>query len=159
MQPIIVRPATAQDLEALNRFQQAIVTAERSFDATIKDGPVSYYDIARMLASDKVRFVVATAGADLVGCGYARIDVAEHYLKHAAQAYLGLMYVKPRYRGQSVNRKIIEALKHWCRSAQVTEMRLEVYHDNIAAIRAYEKSGFRRLLIEMRLDLTDDDGR
>jgi hypothetical protein len=99
MQPIIVRPATAQDLEALNRFQQAIVTAERPFDATSKDGPVCYCDIARMLASDNVRFVVATAGADLVGCGFARIDVAKHYLKHAAQAYLGLMYVESRYRG------------------------------------------------------------
>lgn len=45
MQSIVVRRATAQDLETLDRFQQDIMVAERPFDPTIKDGALRYYDI------------------------------------------------------------------------------------------------------------------
>ena len=151
MQSITIRPATVEDLDSLNRFQQAIVSTERSFDCTIKEGPVHYYDIADMLSSESVHFVVAAAGDVLVGCGFARVDLAKAYLKHSRHGYLGMMYTDPDWRGQSVNRRIVDALKQWCASQRVTELRLEVYADNRAATRAYEKSGFRGLMIEMRL--------
>jgi len=156
MLPIVVRPATASDLETLYRFQQGILAAERPFDSTIKDGPVQYYDIPGLLASNQVMFVIAETGAEIVGCGFARIEVAKPYLKHSMHGYLGLMYVDPEYRGHSVNRKIIDALKGWCGSRGITELRLEVYHGNAAAIRAYEKAGFHRLMLEMHLGPGDD---
>lgn len=159
MQSIVVRRATAQDLETLNRFQQDIMVAERPFDPTIKDGALRYYDIPGLLASDDVMFVVAEAGDEPVGCGFARIEVAKPYLRHSAHGYLGLMYVDPAYRGQSINSKIIECLKLWCRSRGITELRLEVYRNNAAAVRAYEKAGFHQLILEMRLGLSDENAR
>ena len=153
MLDIVVRKATAEDLGTLNCFQQGVVDAERRFDSTIKEGPVQYYDIASMLMSDEVHFVVAEVGSGVVGCGYARIEAAKHYLKHALHAYLGLMYVDPAYRGQSVISTILDALKQWSRSRGVFEARLEVYRDNAVAIKAYEKAGFSQFVIEMRLDL------
>ena len=65
------------------------------------------------------------------------------------------MYVDPTHRGQSVNRKIIDALKTWCRTRQISELRLDVYSGNLAAIRAYQKAGFAEHLLEMRLGLSD----
>jgi ribosomal protein S18 acetylase RimI-like enzyme len=153
MLDVVVRKATAEDLGTLNRFQQGVVDAERRFDSTIKEDPVQYYDIARMLTSDETHFVVAEVGSGVVGCGYARIEAAKHYVKHARQAYLGLMYVDPAYRGQSVVLSIIDALKQWALARGVLEARLEVYRDNAAAIKAYEKAGFSQFAIEMRLDL------
>jgi ribosomal protein S18 acetylase RimI-like enzyme len=35
----------------------------------------------------------------------------------------------------------------------VTEFRLQVYSDNLPAVIAYEKIGFSKLLIEMRMEL------
>ena len=159
MQNIVVRQATAEDLATLNRFQQGIVDVERRFDATIKDGPVQYYDISRMLASEEIHFVVAEADGVLIGCGYARIEAAKHYLRHAQHAYLGLMYVDPAYRGQSVNSTIIDALKRWSLSKGILEARLEAYRENVAAIKAYEKAGFSQFVIEMRLALGDGGGK
>jgi ribosomal protein S18 acetylase RimI-like enzyme len=156
MANILVRQATEGDLETLLRFQQIIVATERPFDSTIKDGPVQYYDIAPMLLSEQIRFVVAETPDQVVGCGYARIEPAEHFLKHSRHAYLGLMYVEPAFRGQSVNLKIVDDLKHWCLARDVREMRLEVYHDNVPAIRAYEKAGFSKLVIEMRMELNSN---
>ena len=147
------------DLATLNRFQQGILDAERAFDPTIKDGAVQYYDIASMLTADDIHFVVAQAGTRVVGCGYARIEAAKHYLKHPVHAYLGLMYVDPQYRGRSVNLAIIDALKNWSLSRGVGEMRLEVYRDNIAAVKAYEKAGFGQWMIQMRWAQNDAGGQ
>jgi len=156
---IVVRKATLQDLATLNRFQQGIVDAERAFDPTIKDGAVQYYDIAPMLTADEIYFVVAEAGTRAVGCGYARIEAAKHYLKHSVHAYLGLMYVDPEYRGHAVNLAVIAALKDWAASRGIGEMRLEVYRENLAAIKAYEKAGFGPWSLEMRLDLNAGSSR
>lgn len=153
MKDIVVRKAALEDLATLNRFQQGIVDAERGFDSTIKDGAVQYYDIAGMLTSDEIHFVVAEVGTRVVGCGYARIEAAKHYLKHSVHAYLGLMYVDPEYRGHAVNLAVIAALKDWSVSRGVSEMRLEAYRDNVAAIKAYEKAGFVPWVIDMRLNL------
>jgi GNAT superfamily N-acetyltransferase len=152
---ISFRAATLKDADALREFEQGIVGAERAFDSTLKAGTIQYYDIEKMLLADHVRFIVAECDNELVGCGFARIDNARTYLVHSQQAYLGLMYVDPKYRGQSINRKIIERLKQWCRSKGVTELRLEVYSDNIVAVRVYEKAGFIKHIIEMRLRLDD----
>jgi GNAT superfamily N-acetyltransferase len=152
---VTVRQATPGDLGALLRFQQGVVEAERPFDPTLKDGSVHYYDIAALIASTDVHFLVAECGSDLVGCGFARIEAAEHYLKHPMHAYLGLMYVDPTHRGRAVNGKIVDALKTWCRVRQITELRLEVYSGNRTAIRAYQKQGFAEHMLEMRLGLTD----
>jgi RimJ/RimL family protein N-acetyltransferase len=149
------RTATIRDIDALRQFEQGIVSAERAFDPTLKAGQIQYYDIERMLLADNVRFVIAERGSALVGCGFARIDKAKTYLSHSQQAYLGLMYVDPKYRGQSINGGIVERLKAWCRAKGVTELRLEVYSDNLIAVGAYEKAGFSKHMIEMRIRLDD----
>ena len=147
------RTATVQDIDALRQFEQGIVSAERPLDPTLKAGLIQYYDIEEMLLSDNVKFIVAERGNSLVGCGFARIDKAKTYLSHSQQAYLGLMYVDPKHRGQSIVGGIVEHLKTWCRSKGVMELRLEVYSDNRAAVGAYEKSGFSKHMIEMRIRL------
>jgi GNAT superfamily N-acetyltransferase len=156
MHPITVRRATIGDLETLLRFEQGVVSAERPFDCTLEEGSIRYYNIRSMLDCEDVRFVVAESGAQIVGCGFARIEAAKPYLKHRFHAYLGLMYVEPDYRGRAVNVKVIDSLKEWCRSRNIGEIRLEVYQDNSAAIRAYEKSGFSKHMVEMRTHLSDE---
>ena len=147
------RPATTGDIGALRQFEQGIVSAERPYDPTLRPEGVQYYDIEAMLRADNVHFIVAECSGRLVGCGFARIENAKPYLSHARQAYLGLMYVDPEFRGQSINGAIVERLKQWCRDQGVTELRLDVYSGNSVALGAYEKAGFRRHMIEMRLQL------
>ncbi len=150
MEEITTRKATLEDLDILLDFEQSIIKAERPFDATLKDGHISYYDIAYMIDAPEVEVVVAESGGEIIGSGYARIEDAKIYLKHEKYAYLGFMYVKPEYRGMGVNKKVIDALEAWCLSQNITEIRLEVYNDNQPAVRAYEKTGFTKNLVEMR---------
>ena len=151
---ITIREARADDVETLLRFEQGIVTTERPFDPTLKPHPNFYYDIEQMIADPLVRLVVAEHNGQLIGSGYARIEKAKPYAKHEHHAYLGFMYLEPAYRGRNINQMIIENLKQWVLKKGITEMRLDVYNDNLAAIKAYEKAGFSRLMIHMRMGLS-----
>jgi ribosomal protein S18 acetylase RimI-like enzyme len=155
MTRITVRPATNADLDTLLRFEQGVISAERPFDPTLKPDPINYYDIRYMLSAPEIELVVAEQDGLLIGSGYARIEKSRHYLKHTHHAYLGFMYVVPEHRGKGVNQLIISSLKQWARSKNITELRLDVYNDNHSAIIAYEKAGFSKYLIEMRLGLDD----
>jgi RimJ/RimL family protein N-acetyltransferase len=151
---ITIRPATTADLPTLLHFEQGVISAERPMDPTIQDGPIHYYDLDKMLDSPHIHLVVAeTADHALIGSGYARIDPSRHYLKHTHHAYCGFMYIDPAHRGQGINQLIIDALKAWALSQGLTELRLDVYPTNDAAIRAYEKAGFTPYLNNMRMGI------
>lgn len=153
MDQITVRKASLQDLGTLFRFEQGVIIAERPFDATLKTGHIHYYELEEMIAATHIEIVVAELAGELIGSGYARIEKAKHYLQHEQHAYLGFMYVDPNHRGKGVNRKIIDALKGWAISQNVTELRLDVYANNASAIKAYEKAGFNSHMVEMRMGL------
>jgi GNAT superfamily N-acetyltransferase len=157
MKSIIIRKASLNDLETLLRFEQGVISAEGQFDPTLKTDHTHYYDIVEMITAPHIELLVAESGDGIIGCGYARIETSKHYLQHKQHAYLGFMYVEPAHRGKGINKVIIEALARWTISQGVTEMRLEVYYHNEAAIKAYEKTGFNRHMIEMRKGLPGND--
>ncbi|MEY8778889.1 N-acetyltransferase family protein [Allomuricauda sp. XS_ASV26] len=146
-----IRPATMHDLPLLLKFEQEIINAERPFDVTIRKGAVSYYDIEAMIQDPQACIVVAEIEKKVVASGYAIPKKARHYLDHEYYAYLGFMYTDQQYRGKGVNAMIVDELKKWSESAGFKEIRLTVYNDNLSAIKAYEKVGFKKHIIEMRL--------
>jgi GNAT superfamily N-acetyltransferase len=153
MDGIVVRSATFNDLDTLYRFEQGIITTERPWDPTLKDGHIHYYDLRAMITAPHIELAVAELDGKLIGSGYARLEDSKIYLKHQKHAYLGFMYVEPEHRGKGVNRRVIEHLKSWAKLQGMTELRLDVYNDNQAAIKAYQKFGFTKLLIEMRMGI------
>jgi len=153
MNEIHIRPATSADLPLLLEFEQGVIAAERPFDPTIRPHPTRYYDLRGMLTDPDVCLLVAEQQQQLVGSGYARIKEAKPFNRHSHYAYLGFMYVLPSFRGRGINGLLIDALKQWALSKGLHEMRLEVYYDNAAAIRAYEKAGFTKHMIEMRIPI------
>jgi GNAT superfamily N-acetyltransferase len=155
MNDIRIRRARPEDLEVLLGFEQELIKAERPMDPTIRKGKVCYYDLEEMLGASDVALMVAEAGGRVVGSGYARPKPARSYLDHEYYAYLGFMYTVPEFRGKGVNRKILTALREWSLDKGFRELRLTVYETNSQAIRAYEKAGFQKHIVEMRLEDPD----
>ncbi|MDB4273803.1 GNAT family N-acetyltransferase [Algibacter sp.] len=153
----IIRIATLKDLTVLLRFEQGVIEAERPFDPTIKKGEVTYYDISELITSPNSEVFVAEIENEIVASGYAKIKTDRHYLKHKKQGYLGFMYVSEDHRGKQLNKYIIDALMQWCKSRNIFEIRLDVYDDNIPALSAYQKVGFKKHMINMRLDIENLD--
>lgn len=151
MNEIIIRPADVMDLDTLLEFEQRLIEAERPFDETIRDGDdVRYYDLHELIVSPDAEVVVAELSTQIIGSGYARIEKSEDYLKHPRHSYLGFMYVVPEHRGKGINKLIVDALESWSISRGVPEIQLEVYVDNVTAIKAYEKAGYSGLILQMR---------
>lgn len=149
---LIIREAQLDDLPVLLQFEQEIVKAERPFDPTIREGHVSYYDLKSMIEDSNACVVVAEVDGRIVSSGYAIIKKARHYLNHEDYAYLGFMFTDEVYRGKGINAQIIDFLKIWAEAKGLNEIRLTVYNDNLPAIKAYEKVGFKKHIIEMRLE-------
>lgn len=154
MEQINVRQAKQSELKALLNFEQEIVEFERSYDPTLKTEHFHYYDIKALIESDDAEVVVATINEVLVGSGYAQKQKAKNYLDHEYFSHLGFMYVHPDHRGKGINSMIIDVLKEWSKSKKLFEMRLNVYDENLGAIRAYQKAGLERHLINMRIRIS-----
>ncbi|MDP4216785.1 MAG: GNAT family N-acetyltransferase [Bacteroidota bacterium] len=149
---ILFRKATENDLETLLQFEQGIIRTERPFDPTLRPGHIHYYDLREMLRAENTLVMVAELDHRVIASGYATIRDSESFLSHDKHAYLGFMFVVPEHRGKGINKGIIESLIKWATSKNMTEIRLQVYDQNKAAIRAYEKIGFSKYMIQMRME-------
>ena len=152
-----IRKAKLQDLPILLELEQGLIEAERPMDPTIKDGEVSYYDLKGFISADDTEVCVIEHNKKIVASGYARIKEDRHYLKHTKQGYLGFMFVLEEHRGKGLNKMIVDTLLKWCKNKGIYEIRLDVYEDNVPAIRAYEKVGFKKHMINMRMNIEDLD--
>ncbi|PKV49741.1 ribosomal protein S18 acetylase RimI-like enzyme [Aquimarina sp. MAR_2010_214] len=151
-----IRPATTKDLSILLDFEQKIIEAERPMDPTlIQDKKINYYSIEDYILSDHTEVVVAEIEGEIVGSGYGQIRDRKNFFKQKQLGYIGFMYVKDQHRGKGVSQEIIKHLCDWFASKNLEEIRLTVYDQNPRAIRAYEKVGFKKHLIEMRVNLKD----
>lgn len=151
MQQYIIRTATLADLNTLLSFEQEIIRAERPFDETLDQDPISYYDLRQLVLSEEAEVVVAELDSKIIGSGYAVIRDAKPYLNHKKYTYLGFMYTVSDHRGKGVNKAIVDALILWSKSRGIHEVRLTVYNNNAPAIRAYGKAGFKKHILEMRV--------
>ena len=144
MKNLSFRPATEKDLSTLRQFEQGIIAAERPLDPTLKNEPFSYYDISAMIAADDVAVIIGTIDKEIVVSGYVRIKNASSVKQYEQYAYLGFIFVKPKYRGNGINQLLMDELLVWTKAQNVNEIRLDVYAENLPAIRAYEKAGFKK---------------
>lgn len=153
MDKIFLRPATVSDQTILLNLEQKVIEAERPFNASIKKTGTAYYDLKDLLSSDKSLLLVAEIDGRIVATGYAQIRPSKQSFQHEQHCYLGFMYVEPQYRGQGVNKKVLEKLIQWGRGLAIVDFYLDVYSDNKAAISAYKKIGFAESMVEMKLNI------
>ena len=153
MEKFNLRKASPSDQPILLEFEQMVLAAERPFNSLIKLTGASYYDLTELLTSDNSHLLVAEVEGVIVGSGYAQIRTSKQSLTHDVHCYLGFMYVVPEFRRHGVNLRIVESLIQWSKSQGITDCYLDVYAENKAAIRAYQKGGFVKSMVEMKLSL------
>lgn len=153
MSKISIRIANLDDLATLLEFEQGVVAAEKPLDSFLGDGELFYYNIPELITAKNIHFVVAVSNEELIASGYVKIEKSNSYHKNPIHGYVGFIYVKPSFRGQKISNLILKSLKNWAKEKELKELRLDVYSNNEAAIKPYERFGFTKSLVNMRIDI------
>jgi GNAT superfamily N-acetyltransferase len=153
MSTISIRTANLNDLETLLAFEQGVIKAERPMDSFLAQGTLSYYNIPELIAAKNSHLIVAVAGKELVGSGYIKIEESSTYHKNTKHGYIGFIFVKPSFRGKRISGLILESLKKWGKEKDLKELRLDVYSKNTDALKSYNRFGFTKGLVNMKIDI------
>jgi putative acetyltransferase len=100
-------------------------------------------DIAA-LKSPEITFLVAQQGAHVVGCGAVRRMPGEPSTGGVGYAELKRMMVRPALRGQRIGERILARLEAIVRAEGIGLALLETGALQTAAVRLYERCGYRR---------------
>jgi len=147
---IKIRKATLDDLDILLDFEQQLITVERPMDISLEQHKkINYYDINEFIKSNNAEVFVAVFNNEIVGSGYGLIKQNENHFAEKLHGHVGFMFVKKRYRGKGISKLLLNTIFDWFKTQNITEIRLQVYDINDSAIKAYEKAGFEKNLIEM----------
>lgn len=145
------REATIDDLSNLLRLEQNIIDFERPYDPHIKESGVTYYDFEYLITGSDSYLLVVESGGKIVGSGYAQIRPSRECLSHDSHCYLGFIYLEPAQRGKALGQRILDELKAWGVNRDMKHFQLNVYCENVSAIRAYERAGFNKVSVMMEL--------
>lgn len=95
------------------------------------------YSVDKLIAEGVSFFLVREDGAP-AGCGGLKLFGAEY-------GEIKRMYIRPQFRGLGLARLMLDHLANFARSQGVGLLRLETGIHQRAAIRLYERMGFRRI--------------
>jgi putative acetyltransferase len=124
------RPDTADALRLIDELQTHL---ESFYPPESRHG----FSVARLIAEGVAFFVLRVDGAP-AGCGGIKLFGREY-------SELKRMYVRPEYRGRGYGERLVDHLTEHARANGVTLLRLETGVHQQAAIRLYERVGFRRI--------------
>ncbi|MBD7967394.1 GNAT family N-acetyltransferase [Paenibacillus gallinarum] len=139
----MIRMITPQDAGALLRLNNQLddETKFMLFEPGERKTTVEMQGkaISSMLGSGHSTIIVAEQNGTLVG----QITIVGSSLarkKHSAYIVIG---IKQEYTGEGLGSKLFSAMENWCKEKGVHRLELTVMKHNTAALRLYEKSGFR----------------
>ena len=163
--PILVRPATPADQEALGRFGGALMRQHHAADARRfiqVEHPEAGYGryLVSVLNDPGTRVLVAEDEGRVVGYVYAEIQGTRWMDLRGPSGYVHDVYVDESARGRGAGRKLLEAALAWMREQGRLQVTLFTRTQNERAQRLFASLGFRPTMLEMTLDQPPDpDGR
>ena len=95
------------------------------------------------LLAPEIRFLVARRGGRAVGTGAARVMAGEPATDGRAYGEIKRMYVDPAERGQRIGEQVLAALERQLATEGVGLALLETGAEQAAAVRLYERWGYR----------------
>jgi ribosomal protein S18 acetylase RimI-like enzyme len=131
--PVVItaeRPDTSDAIELIDELQTHL---ESFYPPESRHG----FSVNRLIA-EGVAFFVLRADGQAAGCGGIKLVGTEY-------GELKRMYVRPQFRGAGFGEILVEHLAAHARAHGITLLRLETGIHQKAAIRLYERLGFRRI--------------
>lgn len=153
---MLIRPATARDLDPILQMQREIHTEHLAWDAarwTVGQPVESAYRIwlSRLLKNEQ-NGLALVAETDSKLRGYLIAEVEEESTQHWSPraVYLHDLFVDPASRRSGIAKKLMEQLLAWTESYHPwLQVRLITAVRNESARAFFERFGFRSCVVEM----------
>jgi ribosomal protein S18 acetylase RimI-like enzyme len=160
---VVIRRATRADLPTIGRLGALLVKTHHDFDrkrfiaATrqTERGYASY--LGSQLEEPKVVVLVAVQDEQVVGYTYAGLEGHDWMALRGPAGALYDIIVDPERRGHGVGRMLLDATVARLKSLGARQLVLSTADGNERAQRLFARAGFRRTMIEMTRDLSDDE--
>ncbi len=143
--------AAVTDMAAVNRLWWSLVNEQSFLDDRISPSESSRRRANNFLRRSIVdeRLLVARLDGEIIGIATFNEDF--HFLDESGTVWvIADVWVAPRMRRRGIATKLVEAAEKECKSHGATEVRLQVYVTNEAAIRLYTSLGYGTLLYSLR---------
>jgi len=125
----MIRPAFIEDVDALEHLENQSFSTDR----------LSRRNLRYLLSNANATALVEAQGETILG--YALIL----YHRGRSLARLYSLVVDPKLQGKGIGAALLQAAEKDAFAKDCVGMRLEVRNDNVAAIRLYENSGYRKI--------------
>ena len=156
---VTVRPAEPGDHDALGRLGAFLVAEHHDFDPKRFIAPVPnmaelYGSFLQSQAERADRFVlVAEQGGAVVGYVFAGMEAADYMVLRGPAGAVYDLVVDPDHRRRGIGRMLLDATLGALAERGAPRAVLSTAEKNSAAQRLFERSGFRRTMIELTRDL------
>jgi RimJ/RimL family protein N-acetyltransferase len=141
--PVRVRPALPGDAARVVTLASAVASEPEGWllaDASWRSVGEERRYIRTVLRHPDAALFIADAGQEIVG----RLSIMrDPHPSSAHVADIGLMVAASRRR-QGIGSALMLAAETWARQAAISKLELHVFPHNLAAVRLYEKLGYRR---------------
>ncbi len=155
MSAISVRRARSDDAAILGKLGALLVRTHFEFDPKrflpVTPQTAERYGafLASQLDDPDTVVLVAEGDARVVGYTYATAEGYDYMSLRGPAGVLNDIVVDPSHRGRGIGRMLLEATIEELRAHAVPRVVLSTAEQNDAAQRLFERSGFRRTMIEM----------
>lgn len=139
-----IRAANSQDtVKLFSLRKKALLDHPTAFGANGLQSEAKYLEWVEGLISADRQYtlpLVVSEVEDLIGMGVIRRGTSP---KQAHSAEINAIYLLPEWRGYGLVQALLDTMEAWARSMGVVVIKLQVTTVNFAAIRAYEKAGYK----------------
>lgn len=142
-----IRKADLKDFDELLKLKLESKEEERKFNNSLK--PVQdvkdYYEVylRNDLSSDWRAVFVAEENNSMIGLAVGKIYRTLRVAGHERSGYLSNVYVKKEFRRKGIGLELTKEILNWFKQKGSTNVTLEIYPGNTAAVGLYQKFGFK----------------
>ncbi len=159
---VTVRPARAEDVPVIGRLGANLVEEHFEFDSERflrprPDMPELYGQFLQSQMERDDRFVlVAERDGDVVGYAFGGMEGSDYMALRGPAGALYDLVVAPDHRRQGIGMKLMNAALAALTKLGAPRVVLFTAEKNAPAQRLFERSGFRRTMVEMTREIADE---
>ncbi|MCK9790005.1 N-acetyltransferase family protein [Providencia rettgeri] len=152
----MIREAIKSDVESILSLYQILFSEMALFDPErLQPAEQVREFIENAIIDDKFCLLVAEFNGEIKGFCIAQQQAADPYNCVVPRnfGYIFDLVVAPNFRGEKAGQKLLNAMKAWAKSRQLSHLELSVLAQNHKAIKFYEREGLTEISRTMGITL------